>query len=86
VNIALRPAAAADMDFVRTVHHDHLLDARLWVQTDQTEIDRRNEARGADEGWLEEELPWVAAHRPWEHADSSSPARGHFPTIPASRS
>jgi hypothetical protein len=46
-----------------------LLDARLWVQTDRATIDRRNEGRGADNGWLAEELPWVAARRPWEHAD-----------------
>jgi hypothetical protein len=32
-------------------------------------IDRRNEGRGADNGWLAEELPWVAARRPWERAD-----------------
>jgi hypothetical protein len=62
----------------------HLLDARFWVQTDQTEIDRRNEARGADNGWLEEELPWVAAHRPWAHADlviAGTPMLPHDPAI-----
>jgi hypothetical protein len=47
----------------------HLLDARLWVQADQAVIDRRNDARAADEGWLAEELPFIAARRPWEHAD-----------------
>ena len=60
----------------------HLLDARLWVQTDQTEIDRRNNARVADEGWLLEEVPFVAAHRPWEHADlilAGSPTLPHDP-------
>jgi hypothetical protein len=36
---------------------EQLLDARLWVQTDQTEIDRRNAARDAADGWLAEELP-----------------------------
>ena len=62
----------------------HLLDARIWVQTDQAEIDRRNKARGADDGWLEEELPWVAVHRPWEHADlviAGSPMLSHNPQI-----
>jgi len=60
----------------------HLLDARLWVQTDQTEIDRRNDARVADEGWLVEEVPFVAAHRPWEHADlilAGNPTLPHDP-------
>ncbi|HEY1297815.1 MAG TPA: hypothetical protein VGJ60_32445 [Chloroflexota bacterium] len=61
-----------------------LLDARLWVQTARATIDRRNEGRGADDGWLAEELPWVAAHRPWEHADliiDGTPILGHDPGI-----
>ena len=60
----------------------HLLDARLWVQTDQTEIDRCSNARVPDEGWLLEEVPFVAAHRPWEHADlilAGSPTPPHDP-------
>jgi hypothetical protein len=47
----------------------HLLDARLWVQSDQQAIERRNAARTADEGWLAEEVPFVAARRPWERAE-----------------
>jgi hypothetical protein len=46
-----------------------LLDVRVWVQTDRATIDRRNDRRGADDGWLAEELPWLAVRRPWEHAD-----------------
>ena len=60
----------------------HLLDARLWVQADRATIDRRNQDRGADEGWLQEELPWVAGHRPWQHADlviSGTPTLPHDP-------
>jgi hypothetical protein len=55
----------------------HLLDARLWVQADRVTTDRRNESRiaagettraGVD-GWMAEELPFIATRRPWEHAD-----------------
>ena len=62
----------------------HLLDARLWVHSDLKEIDRRNEARGADKGWLAEEVPWVADHRPWRHADlivAGTPKLAHDPHI-----
>ncbi|MBV9602900.1 MAG: hypothetical protein JOZ87_39450 [Chloroflexi bacterium] len=61
-----------------------LLDARLWVQTARATIDRRNAGRGADNGWLAEELPWVAARRPWEHADlivDGTPMRVYNPSI-----
>ena len=60
----------------------HLLDARLWVQSDMGEIDRRNAARVGDDGWLAEELPWIAEHRPWEHADvviAGTPTLPHDP-------
>ena len=59
-----------------------LLDARLWVQAERATIERRNAARGADEGWLAEELPWVAGHRPWQHADlivAGTPTLPHDP-------
>lgn len=54
-----------------------LLSARLWVQSDWAVTERRNDARiAANEttrdklaGWISEELPFVAARRPWEHAD-----------------
>lgn len=61
---------------------DHLLDARVWVQTDRTITDRRNEGRGGDDGWLEEELPWLAVRRPWRHADlvvAGAPTLTHDP-------
>jgi hypothetical protein len=60
----------------------HLLDARLWVQTAQTEIDRRNNARVADEGWLLEEVPFIAARQPWQYADlilAGAPILPHNP-------
>jgi hypothetical protein len=63
----------------------HLLDARVWVQTDQAEIDRRNKARGGGEDWLKEELPWTAVHRPSEHADLVVDGSRCFPTILKSR-
>jgi hypothetical protein len=61
-----------------------LLDARPWVQTDRATIDRRNEGRGADDGWLAEELPWLAARQPWEHADlivDGAPTLAHNSSI-----
>jgi hypothetical protein len=60
----------------------HLLDARLWVQSDRGAIERRNDARVADEDWIAEELPFVAARRPWEHADlivAGTPTLPHDP-------
>jgi hypothetical protein len=52
----------------------HLLDASVWVQSDLAELDRRNAVRvGAGEmspagfdSWMPEELPFLAADRPWE--------------------
>jgi hypothetical protein len=69
---------------------DDLLDARLWVQSDQAAIEQRaaarvaageNTASGAD-SWMAEELPFVAARRPWEHADlivAGTPTMLHDP-------
>ncbi len=59
-----------------------LLDAVVWVQSDATEAERRGIARDAAEGshgdyegarrfwseWMAQELPFVAAQRPWERA------------------
>jgi len=67
-----------------------LLDARLWVQADRTAGEQRNEARiAAGEttsdgvaGWMAEELPFIAARRPWEHADlivAGTPTLPHDP-------
>jgi len=68
----------------------HLLDARLWVQVDQVAADQRNDARIAAgettradyEGWMAEELLFVAAHRPWEHADLVVAGTPTFPHNP----
>jgi hypothetical protein len=68
----------------------HLLDARLWVQADRIATDRRNDSRVAAggttragvEGWMAEELPFIAARRPWEHADlivAGTPTLPHDP-------
>jgi hypothetical protein len=54
-----------------------LVNARLWVQSDAAATEWRNEARIASgettraklAGWMGEELPFIAARRPWEHAD-----------------
>jgi hypothetical protein len=55
----------------------HLTDARIWVQSDREATKQRDEARVAAgettregvTGWLAEELPFLAARRPWEHVD-----------------
>jgi hypothetical protein len=53
------------------------LDALLWVQADQTEIERRESIRlqtgevseSAQKTWLREEIPFLADQRPWERAN-----------------
>lgn len=55
-------------------------DAVLWVQSDVEETARRDRARvGTPSGprsvqfvrdWMAEEVPFLAAHRPWENADA----------------
>ena len=55
----------------------HLLDASVWVQADLDEIDRRNAVRvqageispAAFDSWMAEELPFLAADRPWERTE-----------------
>jgi hypothetical protein len=57
----------------------HLIDALVWVQSDQQETDRRNLARVGQPGgpqtvrhlreWMAEEIPFIAAQRTWERAD-----------------
>lgn len=70
----------------------HLTDARVWVQSDREATKQRDEARVAAcettregvAGWLAEELPFVAARRPWEHADlivAGTPKLAHDPHI-----
>jgi hypothetical protein len=54
-----------------------LLNARVWVQSDRAVTERRNDARiAAGEttraklaDWMAEVLPFIAARRPWEHAN-----------------
>ena len=68
----------------------HLLDASVWVQSDLDEIDRRNAVRvqageisPADfDSWMAEELPFLAADRPWERAGlvvAGTPPLAHAP-------
>jgi hypothetical protein len=57
----------------------HLIDAAMWVQSDERETERRNLARvGQPDGlpteqdhreWMAEEIPFQANQRPWERAD-----------------
>ena len=57
----------------------HLIDAGIWVQSDERETERRNLARvGQPDGlpteqdhrdWMAEENPFQASQRPWERAD-----------------
>jgi hypothetical protein len=57
----------------------HLIDALIWVQSDEGEAERRNLALVGQPGksptiwhaqeWMAEERPFVAADRAWERAD-----------------
>ena len=57
----------------------HLIDAAIWVQSDEREAERRNLARvGQPDGmpteqahreWMAEEIPFQARQRTWERAD-----------------
>jgi hypothetical protein len=57
----------------------HLIDALVWVQSDQRETERRNLARVGQPGesqsvqhlreWMAEETAFIAAQRTWERAD-----------------
>jgi hypothetical protein len=57
----------------------HLLDAAIWVQSDQREAEHRSLARVGQPGgpltvqhyrdWMAEEDPFIAGQRPWERAD-----------------
>jgi len=68
----------------------HLIDAAVWVQSDWVEAERRGLVRdGGDaeatenwHAWMSEELPFLAADRPWERAIvivSGTPQRDHDP-------
>lgn len=70
----------------------HLLDRRLWVQADRAATDRRDDdrvvagevTRSTLEAWMAEELSFVAARRPWEHADlvlAGTPTLPHDPRM-----
>jgi len=57
----------------------HLVDALVWMQSDQREAERRSRARVGRPGgprtardlreWMAEEGPFLAGQRPWERAD-----------------
>ena len=57
----------------------HLVDALIWVQSDEREAERRSLARVGQpggsptvrdlRGWMAEEEPFLADQRPWERAD-----------------
>jgi hypothetical protein len=50
-----------------------LIDALIWVQSDEREAGRRAAARAVpsfdDAGWMAEEIPFNTAQRTWERAD-----------------
>jgi hypothetical protein len=69
-----------------------LIDALVWVQSDEREAERRNLARVGRPGgpltvralrdWMAEEIPFLAAERAWERADlvvSGTPELSHDP-------
>jgi hypothetical protein len=73
----------------------HLLDAAIWVQSDQREAERRSLARVGQPGgpptvqhyrdWMAEENPFIASQRPWERADLIICGTPHIPCDPATQ-
>jgi hypothetical protein len=71
----------------------HLIDAAIWVQSDELETERRNLARvGQPEGlpteqdhrdWMAEEIPFQARQRSWERADLIACGTPRIPFDPA---
>ena len=71
----------------------HLIDAAIWVQSDELEAERRNLARvGQPEGlpteqdhreWMAEEVPFQARQRSWERADLITCGTPQIPFDPA---
>jgi len=59
--------------------NEDLLDAAIWVQSDEREAERRCPARVGQPGgsptvqdhrdWMADEDPFMAGQRPWERAD-----------------
>ena len=70
-----------------------LIDAAIWVQSDERETERRNLARvGQPDGlpteqdhreWMSEEIPFQAGQRPWERADLIICGTPQIPIDPA---
>jgi hypothetical protein len=67
-----------------------LLDAAVWVQSDAREAERRESLRNGGDaaameqtrGWMTEEIPFLAADRPWERATlivAGTPGIAHDP-------
>jgi hypothetical protein len=67
------------------------LDVTIWVQSDVIETAGRNEARvaggeispGGYASWMGEEVPFLAADRPWERADYIVAGTPEIPHDPA---
>jgi hypothetical protein len=67
----------------------HLIDAGIWVQSDERETERRNLARVGQPDklpteqdhreWMAEENPFQASQRPWERADPILCGTPQFP-------
>jgi hypothetical protein len=73
----------------------HLIDAAIWVQSDERETERRNLARvGQPDGlsteqdhreWMAEEIRFQAGQRPWERADLIICGTPQIPFDPATK-
>jgi hypothetical protein len=71
----------------------HLIDAAVWVQSDERETERRNLARVGQPGesptvqhmrdWMAEEVPFLADQRPWGRADLIACGTPEIPFVPA---
>jgi hypothetical protein len=70
-----------------------LVDAAVWVQSDERDTERRNLARvGGPDGsptlrdhleWMAEEVPFLAGQRPWERVDLVACGTPRIPCDPA---
>ncbi len=69
---------------------NHLLDAMVWLQSDDGEAERRGMLRGGSDAatrerwreWMTEEIPFLAADRPWERATIIVAGTGDVPYDP----
>jgi uridine kinase len=84
VPIDARLVVVEGVGAIRRSLADHY-DARLWIQTDRDETERRNRERVANgelshdvlEGWMSEEVQFLTSEQPWWFADAIVAGESH---------